>query len=250
MPERYKGFGYWDIATRQMSIVTKSQQTRFKDAKIGVVGCGGIGGGTILMLARMGLGDLTIIDKDAYDLSNLNRQAISSLETVGVDKSIATKERVRITNPYTKVNAFNEELNADNIDKVFGDRDIIIDALDNLYTRVIVSRYARENDIPFVHGAIHGTQGQVSVFTKDTPSYEELFSLPSLGKELGEETKKEISKLTKGVPPVIGPVPNIVGCLESFEAYKLVTGIGEVNYAPKILNFDLLNLESFKVLEL
>ena len=59
MPERYKGFGYWDIATRQMSIVTRSQQTRFKDAKIGVVGCGGIGGGTILMLARMGLGDLT-----------------------------------------------------------------------------------------------------------------------------------------------------------------------------------------------
>ena len=148
------------------------------------------------------------------------------------------------------MNAFNEELNEDNIEEVFGDRDIIIDALDNLYTRIIVSRFARENDIPFVHGAIHGTQGQVSVFTKDTPSYEELFSLPSLGKNLGEETKKEISKLTKGVPPVIGPVPNIVGCLESFEAYKLVTGIGEVNYAPKILNFDLLNLESFKVLEL
>lgn len=250
MPERYKGFGYWDIATRQMSIVTKSQQTRFKDAKIGVVGCGGIGGGTILMLARMGLGDLTIIDKDEYDLSNLNRQAISSLETIGISKSAATKERVRITNPYTKVNEFDEELNEDNVDKVFGDRDIIIDALDNLYTRIIVSRYAREKDIPFVHGAIHGTQGQVSVFTKDTPSYEELFSLPSLGKELGEETKAEISKLTKGVPPVIGPVPNIVGCLEAFEAYKIVTGIGKVNYAPKIFNFDLLDLESFKVLEL
>ena len=99
MPERYKGFGYWDIATRQMSIVTKSQQTRFKDAKIGIVGCGGIGGATIIMLARMGLGDLTIIDKDAYDLSNLNRQAISSLETIGIDKTVATKQRVRITNP-------------------------------------------------------------------------------------------------------------------------------------------------------
>ena len=250
MPERYKGFGYWDIATRQMSIVTKSQQTRFKDAKIGVVGCGGIGGGTILMLARMGLGDLTIIDKDEYDLSNLNRQAISSLETIGLSKSASTKERVRITNPYTKVTAFDETLTEDNIEKVFGDRDIIIDALDNLYTRVIVSRFARENDIPFIHGAIHGTQGQVSVFTNDTPSYEELFSLPSKDKELGEETKAEIGKLTKGVPPVIGPVPNIVGCLEAFEAYKLTTRIGEVTYAPKILNFDLLNLESFKVLEL
>ena len=250
MPERYKGFGYWDIATRQMSIVTKSQQTRFQDAKVGIVGCGGIGGGTILMLARMGLGNLTIVDKDEYDLSNLNRQAIASLETIGIEKTVATKERVRITNPYTKVNAFNEQLTEDNVDKIFGDRDVIIDALDNLYTRVIVSRYARENDIPFIHGAIHGTQGQVSVFTKETKSYEEMFALPSLGKELGEETKAEISKLTKGVPPVIGPVPNIVGCLEAFEAYKLITGIGEVTYAPKILNFDLLNLESFRVLEL
>ena len=180
MPERYKGFGYWDIATRQMSIVTKSQQTRFQDAKIGIVGCGGIGGGTILMLARMGLGNLTIVDKDEYDLSNLNRQAIASLETIGIAKTEATKERVRITNPYTKVNAFNEKLTQDNVDKVFGDRDIIIDALDNLYTRIIVSRYARENDIPFIHGAIHGTKGQVSVFTKDTKSYEEMFSLVEL----------------------------------------------------------------------
>ena len=249
MPERYKGFGYWDIATRQMGIVTKSQQTRFKDAKVAVIGCGGIGGETISMLARMGIGELIIVDKDEFDLSNLNRQAMSSIDTLGLLKTEVTKNKVRLTNPYTKVTAINEFIDESNVE-YFKDCDVILDALDNLYTRVVVSRFAREKDIPYVHGAIHGTQGQVTVFTKDTKSYEELFSLPSIGKELGDETKGEISKLTKGVPPVIGPVPNIVGCLEAFEAYKLITGIGEVTYAPKILNFDLLNLESFKVLEL
>jgi molybdopterin/thiamine biosynthesis adenylyltransferase len=107
-----------------------------------------------------------------------------------------------------------------------------------------------EHDIPFIHGAIHGTQGQITVFTNETPSYEEMFSLPTNGRQLDEETKKELSKLTSGVPPVIGPVPNIIGCLEAMEAYKLITGIGEVAYAPKLLTFDLLDLDSFGTVKL
>jgi molybdopterin/thiamine biosynthesis adenylyltransferase len=245
MPTRYKEFGYWEIASRQMSIVTKSEQQRFKDAKITVIGTGGIGGQTNEMLARMGLGELTIIDKDEYDLSNLNRQTMASLDTIGISKTEATKERLRKINPYTKVNAINEMLTEDNLDKSLDGADIIIDALDNLFTRVIASRYAMEHDIPFIHGAIHGTQGQITVFTNETPSYEEMFSLPTNGRQLDEETKKELSKLTSGVPPVIGPVPNIIGCLEAMEAYKLITGIGEVAYAPKLLTFDLLDLDSF-----
>lgn len=250
MPERYKGQGYWEIATRQMSIVTKSQQTRFKDAKIAVIGCGGIGGGAIEMLARMGIGELNLIDEDEFDFSNLNRQLLSSTETIGLPKSEVAKERVRKINPYTKVTQFNEKLTINNVDKVVKDCDCVIDALDNIYTRIIISRYTQENDIPFIHGAIHGTMGQLSVFTKDTKSYEELFALPSFKKELNEDTGKELKKLTNGVPPVIGPVPNIIGSLSAFEAYKLITGIGTVTYAPKIFKFDLLNLESFNILEL
>ena len=239
MPTRYKEFGYWEIASRQMSIVTKSEQQRFKDAKITVIGTGGIGGQTNEMLARMGLGELTIIDKDEYDLSNLNRQTMASLDTIGISKTEATKDRLRKINPYTKVNAI-----------TLDGADIIIDALDNLFTRVIASRYAMEHDIPFIHGAIHGTQGQITVFTNETPSYEEMFSLPTNGRQLDEETKNELSKLTSGVPPVIGPVPNIIGCLEAMEAYKLITGIGEVAYAPKLLTFDLLDLDSFGTVKL
>ena len=71
MPERFIEMGYWEIISRQMSIVTKSQQERFKDSKITVIGCGGIGGSAIEMVTRMGIGKLTVLDKDYFDFSNL-----------------------------------------------------------------------------------------------------------------------------------------------------------------------------------
>ena len=250
MPERFNEMGYWEIVTRQMSIVSKSEQTRFKESKIAVIGCGGIGGSVIEMLARMGVGSLVIIDKDSFDMSNLNRQVMSSIDSLRKSKSEVTKENVRLINPYIEVTEYNEELNESNIDKMLSGCDVVIDALDNLYTRVLISRYTKENKIPFVHGAIHGTMGQLSVFSEKTPSYEEIFSLPSKGKELNKNTKFDLEKLNHGVPPVIGPTPNIIGSLESFEAFKLITGIGTPTFAPKVLNIDLLDLSSFSCLEL
>lgn len=250
MPERFIGMGYWELISRQMSIVTRSQQTRFKESKIAVVGCGGIGGSVIEMLARMGVGKLTIIDKDSFDMSNLNRQVMSSIDSIGKSKSDTTKENIRLINPYVEVESYNEELNEDNIEQLLFDSDIIIDALDNLFTRVILSRYAKKNEIPFIHGAIHGTMGQLTVFGKETLSYEELFSLPSEGKELNNNRKIELNELSQEVPPVIGPIANIIGCLEAFEAFKLITEIGTVTFAPEVLNIDLLDLNSFCCLKL
>ena len=77
-----------------------------------------------------------------------------------------------------------------------------------------------------------------------------MFYLSSLGKKLNEEVINDLKNVTSGVPPVIGPTPNLIGCLESFEAYKIITGIGEVTKAPKILTFDLLDLSSFSLDEL
>ena len=163
MPTRYIGDGYWEIASRQMSIVTRSEQQRFKDAKITVIGCGGIGGETIEMLARMGVGELVLVDKDAFDLSNLNRQTLATIADLGLDKSSVAAEKVRLINPYVKTNIIHEHVDAGNIDKVIGDSDIVIDALDNVLTRVIVSRTAKEKGIPYIHGAIHGTLDRKSV---------------------------------------------------------------------------------------
>ena len=251
MPTRYIGDGYWEIASRQMSIVTRSEQERFKDGKITVIGCGGIGGETIEMLARMGIGKLVLVDKDAFDLSNLNRQTLASIADLGLDKSAVAKEKVRLINPYVDVEIFNEHVDQTNIDKVIGDSDIVIDALDNVLTRVIVSRAAKEKGIPYIHGAIHGTMGQITVFLPNSDkTYEEMFNLPSIGKELTEETVAALKNVTSGVPPVIGPTPNLIGCLEAFEAYKIITGVGKVTVAPKILTFDLLDLGSFSLDEL
>ena len=251
MPTRYIGDGYWEIASRQMSIVTRSEQERFKDAKITVIGCGGIGGETIEMLARMGIGELVLVDKDAFDLSNLNRQTLATISDLGLDKSAVAAEKVRLINPYVKVTTFNEHIDQSNIDKVIGDSDIVIDALDNVLTRVIVSRKAKEKGIPYVHGAIHGTLGQITVFLpNEGKTYEEMFNLPSLGKDLNDETIDALKNVTSGVPPVIGPTPNLIGCLEAFEAYKIITGVGKVTVAPKILTFDLLDLSSFSLDEL
>ena len=251
MPTRYIGDGYWEIASRQMSIVTRSEQERFKDAKITVIGCGGIGGETIEMLARMGIGELVLVDEDAFDLSNLNRQTLASLSDLGLSKSAVAADKVRLINPYVKVTAFHEHVDRDNIDVIIGDSDIVIDALDNVLTRVIVSRKAKEKGIPYIHGAIHGTLGQITVFLPNSDkTYEEMFNLPSQGKELNDETIEALKNVTSGVPPVIGPTPNLIGCLEAMEAYKIITGVGKVTVAPKMLTFDLLDLSSFSLDEL
>ncbi|MDR1820217.1 MAG: HesA/MoeB/ThiF family protein [Methanobrevibacter sp.] len=249
MPTRYIGQGYWEIISRQMSIVTKSQQEKFKNAEITVIGTGGIGGATLEMLARQGVGKLNFVDKDVFDLSNLNRQVMSSLDGLGRDKTLVTKEELRKINPYVETNRINQEVNEDNVEKIIEGSDILIDAVDNLITRVILTRAANKLNIPYIHGAIHGTAGQITTFTNDTPSYEKLFKFPSIGKKLDDEVKKDIQKMTRGIPPVIGPVPNIIGCLEAFEAFKLITGVGVVTYAPELLTFDLLDLKSFEVIE-
>lgn len=245
MSKEFKDDDYWQIASRQMSIVCESEQQRFKDCKITVIGCGGIGGETIEMLARMGVGELVLVDEDSFDLSNLNRQNFATVDEIGQVKSEVAGKKVKLINPFVKVTSYNEHVDETNIDNIIGDSDIVIDALDNILTRVIVSRKAKEKGIAYVHGAIHGTLGQITTFLPNTESYEEMFSLPSFEKELTDSTIEELKNVTSGIPPVIGPTPNLIGCLQAFEAYKIITGIGKVTVAPKILTFDLLDLGSF-----
>ena len=78
---------YWEMLTRQMPLVSTEEQEKFKNAKITVIGCGGIGGQCIEMLARMGIGELILVDEDKFDLTNLNRQSLSTTETIGCEKS-------------------------------------------------------------------------------------------------------------------------------------------------------------------
>ncbi|MCK9151940.1 HesA/MoeB/ThiF family protein [Methanobacterium alcaliphilum] len=249
MPKRYEGMAYWEIVSRQMSILTKSQQQKLKDATITVIGCGGIGGSAIEMLARMGIGNLRIVDKDSFDVSNINRQVMSSFCSVGKSKIRVTEKTLRSINPFINIKSFEVELDETNVEKIMKGSDLVIDALDNLLSRIIVSRYAFKMNIPFIHGAIHGTMGQITVFNNNTPKYEELFKLPSFKKELNEEIIENLEKLSSEVPPVLGSVPNIVGCIQASEALKIITGKGESILAPKVLNFDLMRADPFSMVE-
>ena len=105
----------------------------------------------------------------------------------------------------------------------------------------------KRKKIPLVHGAINATLGQVTTFLPNTKSYEEMFNLPSLGKELTADVIESLNSIAAATPPVIGPTPNLVGCIQAMEAFKIITGVGKVTVAPEILTFDLLNLGSFSL---
>ncbi|WP_458403395.1 HesA/MoeB/ThiF family protein [Methanobrevibacter sp.] len=241
---------YWKILTRQLPLLDRAEQEKFRNAKITVIGCGGIGGEAIEMLARMGVGKLVLVDEDEFDITNLNRQTLATFDDIGHDKSSTAESKVKAINPNVKTVSFSGHVNQENIGEILKGSSLVIDALDNVLTRVIVSRKARELRIPFVHGAIHGSLGQVTVFLPNTKSYEEMFNLPSLNEELNDETIAKLENVAAGTPPAFGPTPNLVGCLEAMEAFKIITGIGRVTVSPKILTFDLLDFSSFSIDEI
>ena len=183
---------YWEMIDRQKEILNKKEQLKLKNSTITVIGCGGIGGAAIEMLARMGVSNIRIVDKDKFDVSNINRQLMSSMDSVGREKTTVTKEIICSINSFVNVETFNTELNKDNVNEIIAGSKVIVDALDNLESRIITSRCALELDIPFVHGAIHGTMGQITTFTTETPSYEETFKLTSYQKDLNSEVLNEL----------------------------------------------------------
>ncbi|MDI6882191.1 MAG: HesA/MoeB/ThiF family protein [Methanothermobacter sp.] len=250
MPRRYEGLTYWEIITRQMGFLKKDEQLKLKKGKVAVIGCGGIGGAAVEMLARMGVGSLSLVDKDTFNISNINRQLMSDFHNIGKPKVAVTRERIWKINPFIETKTFNCEINEENAGTIIEGNDVVIDAMDNIISRIIVSRECRRSKIPFIHGAVHASMGQVTVFGDGTPSYEEVFKLPSKGLRLTSEVKEKLQRLESEIPPVMGPAPNIVGCIESFEALKLLTGKGSVIWAPKLLTFDLLKDDPFKIVEL
>jgi molybdopterin-synthase adenylyltransferase len=238
---------YWEIINRQKEILNKKEQLKLKDSTITVIGCGGIGGAVIEMLTRMGVNHLKIVDKDKFDVSNINRQLMSSMDSVGQYKTEVTKEIINSINPFVEVETFNTELNEINVDEIIGNCSVVVDALDNLKARIITSRSALKHGLPFVHGAIHGTMGQISTFTTETPTYEEIFKLSSHGQDLTEKVLMDLNKLTRTTPPVIGPIPNIVGCLQAFEVVKILTVRKNIITSPEVLVFDLMKKNPFSI---
>jgi len=128
-----------------------------------VAGCGGLGGYIIEFLGRIGVGFITAVDGDTFAVSNLNRQLLSTGETLGRLKSDCAKERMGIVNPEISVTPINEFITEGNVDEMIMGHDIVVDALDNGKTRLLLAAATRKAGIPFVSGAIGGWYGRVIV---------------------------------------------------------------------------------------
>src|SRR5215470_10378136 len=194
-------------------------QLKLLDAKILLIGAGGLGSPASLYLAAAGVGKLGIIDADIVDETNLQRQIAHSLDTLGSPKVDSAKRSINALNPDVEVVGYRERLTSENIDRILDDGwDLIVDGADNFPTRYLVNDASVWRDIPVVHGSIYRFEGQVTVFKPhDGPCYRCLFPEPP-PPELAPSCAEG---------GVLGVLPGIVGTLQTNEAIKLAAGIGE-----------------------
>jgi len=193
-------------------------QQRLLDAKVLLLGAGGLGSPTALYLAAAGVGTLGIVDNDEVDLSNLQRQVIHSTERIGVSKVDSAEQTITALNPDVKVEKFPVRLGAENIMDILPGYDIVVDGLDNFPTRYLLNDASVRLRIPVVSAAILGFEGQLSVFKPyDGPCYRCLFPVPPPA-ELAPSC---------GANGVLGVLPGTMGLLQATEVIKLILDEGE-----------------------
>ncbi len=241
---------YNNMISRQVEIISTKEQEKLKNTPIIVIGCGGLGGTIIEQLVRSGFEELTIIDQDVFDETNLNRQIRSNLDTINETKVEVTKNAMKKINPNVNIQAHNISINQENITDIFKDNEVLIDAVDNIYTRVLISREARKQNMVFVHAAVESTTGELSVFEPNSVSYEELFGLKSLNKPLNEDVTNYLLKCSAKKPQVLGVTPAIFGALQVNETIKYLLEKDDVVLAPKVLLWDIFDISSFRIIDL
>jgi sulfur-carrier protein adenylyltransferase/sulfurtransferase len=193
-------------------------QQKLLDAKVLLLGAGGLGSPTALYLAAAGVGTLGIVDDDTVDLSNLQRQVIHNSHRVGVPKVDSAEETITALNPDVQVNKYQVRLGPSNIMDILPGYDIVVDGLDNFPTRYLLNDASVRLQIPVVSAAILGFEGQLSVFKPyDGPCYRCLFPTPP-PPELAPSC---------GANGVLGVLPGTMGLLQATEVIKLILGEGE-----------------------
>ncbi|OED30285.1 HesA/MoeB/ThiF family protein [Methanosphaera sp. WGK6] len=239
---------YNQMISRQIEVFTPEEQEKLRTTPVTVLGCGGLGGTIIEQLVRTGFENITIIDQDVFDKTNLNRQIRSNLDTINKSKVEITKEAMLKINPNLNIIGYDLTITPSNIAEVLEGTEVLIDAVDNVYTRVMISREAKKQGIAFIHSAVEKTLGQLTVIDSTTPSYEELFKLKSYGKTL-DESKEYLLNISTKKPQVLGITPSIFGALEVNETIKYILKRDDIVLAPKILLWDIFDISSFRIIE-
>jgi molybdopterin/thiamine biosynthesis adenylyltransferase/rhodanese-related sulfurtransferase len=219
-------------------------QEKLKRSRVLVIGSGGLGSPVLLYLAAAGVGTLGIVDFDVVDDSNLQRQVLFGVESVGKPKVEAARERLKALNPHLNIVLHNTHINSSNALDIIRDYDVVADGTDNFPTRYLVNDACVLLDKPNVYASIFQFDGQVSVFNyvnkngERGPNYRDLYPTPP--------PPGLVPSCAEG--GVLGVLPGIIGSLQALEVIKVITGVGET-LSGKFFTFDALQFETrtFKI---
>jgi len=220
---------------RNKNLINEDEQNILKISKVCVVGCGGLGGYIIEMLGRLGVGNITAIDGDVFDESNLNRQILSEVDFIGKKKSFVAFERINKINPEITLKPVVEFLNEENSTRLLINHDIVIDALDKIQIRLLLQKTCKSLKIPLIHGAIAGWYGQVCTIFPEDDTLSKIYKSNSdsgMEKDLGNPSF----------------TPALVASIQVSEAVKILLNKGDL-LRNKILFINTLNQE-YDVLEI
>jgi len=217
-----------------LSEIGQKGQDMLSEAKVLVIGAGGLGCPVLQYLAAAGVGTLGIMDFDVVSESNLQRQILFGTSSLGFNKAIAAKDRLEDLNNTIQINAYTKKLTHKNALALFNIYDIIVDGTDNFASRYLINDASIITKKPLVYAGIYKFEGQVSVFNyQEGPSYRCLF--PSPPKEGEVPNCSDVG--------VLGVLPGIIGTMQANEVLKLILGIGDL-LSGKVLYYNALNSNS------
>lgn len=210
-------------------------QRALKDAKVLVIGAGGLGAPALQYLAAMGVGTIGVVDDDVVENSNLQRQVIHTDGRIGQPKVFSAEHAMTAQNPFIKVRPYNRRLTEDIAAEMFGDYDLVLDGCDNFDTRYLVNRTCAALGLPLISAAITQWEGQIGLYhpAKGLPCYRCVFPAapaPELAPSCAEAG-------------VIGALPGVIGSMMAVEAVKVICGIGEP-LAGRLMIYDALYAET------
>ena len=208
-------------------ILEDEEQEILKAKKVAVIGCGGLGGYVVEMLARLGVGHLVLCDGDSFDETNLNRQLLAIEDNLGKNKAMEAEERARQINSSVRVDVHPDFLTLDNGRDVLAGCDLVIDAVDGSMNKILIENICEEMNLPFVHGAIAGWFGHFGIVFPGDGTLKKLYK--------GEETVQN----EYGNPSF---TPALIASLQVSEATKYLLNKGEV-MSGRLMMVDLFHNE-------
>ncbi|MFP4040309.1 MAG: HesA/MoeB/ThiF family protein [Desulfosudaceae bacterium] len=218
--------GIWPLRyLRNSQSLSTQEQLRLARARVAIIGAGGLGATVAILLARMGVGSMTVVDADIFDESNLNRQLTAVSGTLGLGKAVTLKKDLLDINPAVEVRQVTERLTPENAATLLDQTDAVVDALDNVDDRLNLEKACQKALIPLIHGAVAGFEGQVMVVCpqKSGPGEPGLAGL--YGRDDRFPAAADMPEARLGVP---GVTPAVVAGLQATETVKVLLNRGRI----------------------